>query len=359
MLVMAGEPRALWRSRALPVALPMILFFALFIAIYLRVSKWEHEDTLLEFRLLSQEVVDKIGTGLKEQEVFLEQLERSLQWAGAAVAGRLSPAGSELAAALSDDPGSQMGAANRILAARRPSRPPNRPTCRGLRFARSMRPGQRRRAGERARFLPVTYVEPLKGNEHIVGFDLASEAGRRAAVDATLDTRAVTATPPIRLVQEQGEQVGILLVYAVQEGPNGVGVVSVALRMGTFMTGVLAPVASMIGVRLVDLEPQRVLHSGFSPAAAGVPFSDTFTFGGRRYGVETAPTESYMARAPKLAELGCSCDRRLQHRPAWVRCCSSAPDIRGASRRWWTNARAISAERQPAPRGRDPRAPAG
>jgi hypothetical protein len=77
MLVMAGEPRALWRSRALPVALPMILFFALFVAIYLRVSKWEHEDALLEFRLLSREIVDKIGTGLKEQEVFLEQLERS------------------------------------------------------------------------------------------------------------------------------------------------------------------------------------------------------------------------------------------------------------------------------------------
>jgi signal transduction histidine kinase/CheY-like chemotaxis protein len=154
--------------------------------------------------------------------------------------------------------------------------------------------GQRRRAAARARFLPVIYVEPLKGNEHIVGFDLASEAGRRAAVDATLDTRTVIATPPIRLVQEQGEQVGILLVYAVQEGPNGVGVVSVALRMGTFMTGVLAPVASMIGVRLVDLELQKVLHSGLSPAASA-PFGDTFTFGGRRYGVETAPTESYMA----------------------------------------------------------------
>jgi hypothetical protein len=32
----------------------MLLFFALFIAIFIRVSKWEHEDALLEFRLLSQ-----------------------------------------------------------------------------------------------------------------------------------------------------------------------------------------------------------------------------------------------------------------------------------------------------------------
>jgi CHASE1-domain containing sensor protein len=68
--------------------------------------------------------------------------------------------------------------------------------------------GQRRRAKERDRYYPVTYVEPLAGNEHIVGFDLFSEAGRKAAVEETIKTERVTATPPIRLVQEQGDQPG-------------------------------------------------------------------------------------------------------------------------------------------------------
>jgi signal transduction histidine kinase/CheY-like chemotaxis protein len=130
-----------------------------------------------------------------------------------------------------------------------------------------------------------------------VGFDLASEAGRRAAIEATLNTGTVTATPPIRLVQEQGEQVGILLVYAVHGGSNGVGLVSVAVRMGTFMSGLLAPVASAIGVRLVDLEQGKVLHSDFASAPAASSFySDTFTFGGRRYRVETAPTVTYLGQ---------------------------------------------------------------
>jgi sensor domain CHASE-containing protein len=145
--------------------------------------------------------------------------------------------------------------------------------------------GQRRHAGERARFFPVTYVEPLKGNEHIAGFDLASEAGRRAAVEATFDTGTVTATPPIRLVQEQGEQVGILLVFAVHDGSNGAGVVSVALRMGTFMAGLLAPVDSMIHVRLIDLDQEKVPTAVFllepaapltamrSPSASGIILS--------------------------------------------------------------------------------------
>jgi integral membrane sensor domain MASE1 len=77
MLVIAGQPRDLWRRRALPVGVPMILFFALFVSIFVRISEWERDQTLLEFRLLSREIVDKMRAGLEEQEVFLEQLERS------------------------------------------------------------------------------------------------------------------------------------------------------------------------------------------------------------------------------------------------------------------------------------------
>ena len=113
MLVIAGEPRDLWRSRAAPVALPMLLFFALFAAIFVRVSTWEHDEALLEFRLLSQEVVDKIHAGLAEQEIFLEQLERSFSRPAALSRTDFRHFGQESAAALSHDPGGQVGAADR------------------------------------------------------------------------------------------------------------------------------------------------------------------------------------------------------------------------------------------------------
>src|SRR6202040_823141 len=93
--------------------------------------------------------------------------------------------------------------------------------------------GQRRRAAERDRYYPGTYVEPLKGNEHIVGFDLFSETGRKTAIEEPTNPGRATAPPPIRLVQEKGAQLGILLIFAVRDGPNGPGVVSVALRMGS------------------------------------------------------------------------------------------------------------------------------
>src|SRR5262249_50453706 len=143
-------------------------------------------------------------------------------------------------------------------------------------------------------YYPVTYVEPLKGNEHIVGFDLFSEAGRKTALEETINSGRVTATPPIRLVQEQGEQPGILLILAVPDGPNGAGVVAVALRMGTFMTSLLAAVEPMLSVRLVDTGRDKPLYSGFSPTAASASFEDTFDFGGRRSSRETAPTPSYL-----------------------------------------------------------------
>jgi len=295
MLVLAGEPRALWRGRAGPVALPMLLFFALFTAIFVRVSKWEHDESLLEFRLLSRQTIDKIRAELEEQEVFLAQLERS--FSGGAGVSRTDfrhlvrnllqrfPTIQAVKWAPRVDRDHRMS----FEAAQQADLP-------GFEIREVDPSGQRRRAGERPRFFPVTYVEPLRGNEHIVGFDLASEAGRRAAVQTALDSGRVTTTPPIRLVQEQGEQVGILLVYGVHYGFNEAGVVAVALRMGTFVDGMLASANSWVSLQLSDLDADRVISNSLSPRRAGEFYTDTFIFGGRHYGVRTEPTASYLAQ---------------------------------------------------------------
>jgi signal transduction histidine kinase/CheY-like chemotaxis protein/sensor domain CHASE-containing protein len=294
MLVIAGEPRPLWRSRAGPVALPMLLFFALFVAIFVRVSNWEHDEALLEFRLLSQEIVDKIHAELAEQEIFLEQLERSFSRPAAVSRADFQHLTKNL---LQRFPTIQAvkWAPRTDFADRVTFEEAQRAELPGFEIREVDPSGQRRRAAERDHYYPVTYVEPLKGNEHIVGFDLFFEAGRKTAIEETINTGRVTATPPIRLVQEKGDQPGILLIFAVPDGPNGPGVVSVALRMGTFVTEIVAPVGSILSVRLVDVEQNKVLYSGFSPPASGVSsFEDTFAFGGRHYRAETVPTASYL-----------------------------------------------------------------
>ena len=295
MFVIAGEPRHLWRSRAGPLAVPMLLFFALFVTIFVRVRTWEHDEALLEFRLLSQQIVDKIHAGLTEQEIFLEQLERSFSQPATLSRADFQHLAKNL---LRRFPTIQaVKWAPRIEFSKRLAfEEAQHADLPGFEIVELGSSGQRRRAAERDQYYPVTYVEPLKGNEHIVGFDLFSEAGRRTAIEQAIDTGTVTTTPPIRLVQENGDQPGILLIFPVHEGSNGPGVVSVALRMGTFVSGIVAAAGSILNVRLVDVGQNKPLYSGLALLAASgaVSYEDTFDFGGRHYRVKTAPTAPYL-----------------------------------------------------------------
>jgi signal transduction histidine kinase/CheY-like chemotaxis protein/integral membrane sensor domain MASE1 len=295
MLVVAGEPRNLWRSRALPVAVPMLLFCALFTAIFVRVSKWEHDEGLLDFRLLSRQVVDEVRTGLEEEDVFLEQLERSFTGPAPLSRSDFRHLAQNL---LQRVPTIQaVKWAPRIdLAHRAAFEATQRTDVPGFEIREVDSIGRSHRAGARALYYPVTYVEPVAGNESALGFDLASDRDRAIATEAAVETGAVAATAPIRVAKKQGQQTGMLLIFAVRDGPNGPGVLVVALQIGTFMKELLAPVKAMIGVKLVDLDGKLPLFVS-SPSMPGETFYDErFAFGGRRYDVQTAPTPSYLAR---------------------------------------------------------------
>jgi signal transduction histidine kinase len=129
-----------------------------------------------------------------------------------------------------------------------------------------------------------------------VGFDLASDGNRKAAMEAAITTGGLAATAPIRLVQEKAEQSGALLIFPVLGGPNGAGVLLVVHRMGTFLDGLLAPFDAMVAVRLVDLDAAKLIYGGLSPEHTVASYEDIFTFGGRRYSVATVPTAAYLER---------------------------------------------------------------
>ena len=294
VLVAVGEPRALWRSRARPVALPIVLFFSLFVLIFVHVSKWEREQSLLEFRLVSQQVVDKLRAGLDEQELFLDQLRNFL-------AGHTPVTGADFRGLVRDllqrfqiiqavawAPLVEFSQRAAFEAAQREELP-------RFEIREASPDGQSRRAGERTRYFPVTYVEPMRGNEAALGFDLTSEDDRQMAVAKTINLGTVAATPPIHLVQEPGEQVGVLLLLAVPGGPNGPGVVLAVLRMGMYMDALLGPLKAMVGVELVDLDQRRPLYAGLPGHPDEAPYRQTFAFGTRQYGIAIAPTDYYLA----------------------------------------------------------------
>lgn len=120
-------------------------------------------------------------------------------------------------------------------------------------------------ASAEAESYPVTYVEPLAGNEAVFGFDLGSDPPRRRAIEAARDRGDAVGTGPVRLVQETGDQTGFVLfspMYDTGDVPataparrrHFVGVVNVVFRVGDMFAGVLGP-NSEADAEMYDLGP--------------------------------------------------------------------------------------------------------
>lgn len=113
----------------------------------------------------------------------------------------------------------------------------------------------------RPEYIPVYYIEPRKGNEKAEGFDLASHPVRRAALSAARDAGRPVVTGRITLVQETGEQYGVLVLAPVFEGGAGpdmernrrnlLGYVSGVFRLGDLVAS--SETAADRGTRLVDM----------------------------------------------------------------------------------------------------------
>ena len=73
------------------------------------------------------------------------------------------------------------------------------------------------RAGDRPEYFPVYFVEPMRGNEAALGFDLASNQERLSALEKARDTGKPAATERITLVQETGNEFGFLVFFPVYE----------------------------------------------------------------------------------------------------------------------------------------------
>ncbi|MGR3173653.1 MAG: CHASE domain-containing protein [Candidatus Scalindua sp.] len=70
-------------------------------------------------------------------------------------------------------------------------------------------------ADESMEYFPVYYMEPYKGNETVLGFDLATNPACLETLNKSRDTGEMAATSRITLVQEKGNQYGFLVFIPV------------------------------------------------------------------------------------------------------------------------------------------------
>ena len=292
LLVAFGEPRSLWRSRVWSVGVAMLLCFGLFVAIFVRVSGWENDQSLLEFRLRSQQLADTMRATLEEQRGFLEQLSNVF-------ISRRQPITRQefhdlVQTLLQRFPIIQAVEWAPFVKAddRRTFEMAQQSEVPKFEIRQRTPSGELGPVGDRTQFYPVTYVEPLVGNEQAIGFDLGSDDTRRIAVEAAIASGSLAATAPICLVQEHGEQYGVLLINAVSGGSSGPGVVLVALRMGTFSKMLVNPVQLTLDLRFADVAGAEPF---LDETPDSVPIFETgFIFGTCHYVVQTAPSAVYL-----------------------------------------------------------------
>lgn len=138
-------------------------------------------------------------------------------------------------------------------------------------------------------YFPILYTEPLAGNEAIIGLDAAFEPIRRDVVEMAWHNGQPTVSGPIRLVQEAGDQMAVLVyqpIYETALAPVSlderttdiIGLVPVVLRTGDFLAASLADYdASGFAITLTDASsPDSILYRSTTEAVAvdSAAFSD-------------------------------------------------------------------------------------
>jgi len=159
-------------------------------------------------------------------------------------------------------------------------------------------------AAERAEYFPVFFMEHVLGNEAAIGFDLGSEPRRRAALERARDTGRATATPPIRLIQERGSQLGFLVMLPVYARPSHTvedrrealrGIAVAVYRIGDLAAGALQAAADKgLNVSLVDAETDLELYRRDTGPASSLPAWDTtLDAAGRQWTFRVQPTVAF------------------------------------------------------------------
>jgi len=156
-----------------------------------------------------------------------------------------------------------------------------------------------------AEYLPVTLVEPLEANRSVMGLNILALGATAQAVLSTRSSGKPWATEGIRLVQETGEQRGVVIYQAVfgdGEGKPFIGVVSAVFRMDDVLVAALGNVQNP-GVQtcLVDTQASNTNKRLAGPVGCealswlghGLQARRALEFGNRQWEMRFIPDETF------------------------------------------------------------------
>jgi PAS domain S-box-containing protein len=313
MFIAFAEPRALWRSRAGNVGLPLLISCAIMVLVFIRSSEAEQNNLKLRFheqaKLMSQTLqsrFDLYGKAAQSIERFFSASQNVTREEFALFVANL-PQTYPGISALAWDP--WISAAERADYEARMAAE----GFPGLRINQYDEAGAQVPAGARESYVPITYIEPLAANAQTLGFDAASDPLRRQALDQARDSAQATMTAPVRLVQGGQPQPGVLILYPVYRGAAAPSLEQRRRALRGYAVAVLRIkdlIDSALGVYPTDsfqLHLQDVTEASaqnlYGQANSELPgyatallWQERFPVGGRSLQLSITPTTAFLQR---------------------------------------------------------------
>jgi diguanylate cyclase (GGDEF)-like protein/PAS domain S-box-containing protein len=295
--IICGRPRPLWRSRALPVALPLILAATAVVAVYEQAVKWETEQHLQNYRLKAQQVADGLQAELNEHERFVGTFARTLgaeekymsrekflRIARGYVDGRRDIVGINWMVPVT---GAERSAFEAWVRAE---------VDKDFAGLRELGPDRKPQAApERTLYLPMLYTWP-PANSFMRGIDFLTAPGRAESTRRALHSTQAIASPPLQLVSSGNT--GIVLLRAVGEpGKAPVGMLALVLDAHAFVEqAVRRSGFGGFAYSLADVSNGKphALVGDFLRRAQRADYRVNLSYGGRAYALRFSPTPAYM-----------------------------------------------------------------
>ncbi len=202
-----------WKERQVSVAVPMLLTICLVTLVFLRVGYWEREQLKGKIEAHGKHLAQLIDRRLVAHQEALASLRRLIEvtpdmsYEQFEYFTRITLKDNRDIFALSFNPSVENAVRHTFEQAMAKKSP--RP---GFRITERNQSNELVAAAERPSYVVVGYIAPLQGNLPAIGYDINSNAVRRAAIDVARATGRPAATEPIKLVQEERQRVGFLLL---------------------------------------------------------------------------------------------------------------------------------------------------
>ena len=173
-------------------------------------------------------------------------------------------------------------------------------------------------AAQRDRYVVVNFVEPMKGNEKIFGFDTLSDASRKQTFNQAIDSGKLTFTPKLTLVQEHGTQSGVLAILPVyrnnmahntveEKRANIQGFIVGVFRIGDMLDAALKEINhENLAIQLFDIssyDEPVVLFETHEMSERSLNENNAFnmTLGDRVWQMKISATKAYLENHDELS----------------------------------------------------------